>query len=195
LLGVVLAMVVLSCVLSCAFEFRPPSAFNGSYELEQGCTLDVEEVQASASCAQSGTTVQVSVEDERVVFDNVVLTETETHTECWKERVCKKTYTGTMVRKKRELTPYDGRFSQLGGEWEGSLSLKVKCDKQIAQQNAPAWCKGGARDTVYTVKAKVGAHDAEITWSAESGASGDFKALETKGGVRVADQFYRRVGP
>jgi hypothetical protein len=182
--------------LSCAFEFRPPSALNGTYELEKGCNLDVDEVQASASCAKTGTTVQVDVEDERVVFDNVVVTETETHTECWRERVCTKTYTGTMVRKKRELTPYDGRFSQLGGDWEGSLSMKVKCDKQIAQPNAPAWCKGsGAKDTVYTVQAKVNAHDAEITWSADSGAAGDFKAAETKGGVRVADRFYRRVSP
>lgn len=180
--------------LSCSFEFRPPSALNGAYELEPGCLLRVDEVTAAASCDKSGTKVQVTIEDDLLTFDPVTVRETVTHTDCWFERICTKTYTGAMRRKSRKGTPYDGRFSALGGEWEGKLIMKTKCQKEVPKQNPPPWCAGtGTSDVVYTVTAEVDAHEAKISWSADDGPAGDFSAQETQGGVRVADTFYPRV--
>jgi hypothetical protein len=180
--------------LSCSFEFRPPSGLVGSYELEQDCLLQVEETEAAAACSASGTRVRVTIGDDEVTFDEVAFTDTETNTECWTERSCTRTYSGTITRKERaEGTPYDGRFSRLGGSWEGTLNLKVSCAKEVAKNNAPHWCKTSADTVTYTIQAAVDEHTATITWAATNGAGGVFEALETKGGVRVADTFYKRV--
>ena len=46
---------------------------------------------------------------------------------------------------------------------------------------------------VYTFTAKIDYHNAAITWDADNGAQGSFKGEETKGGIKVADTFYKRV--
>jgi hypothetical protein len=178
---------------TCSFEFRPPSGLAGSYELEQGCVLEVSEIDALASCDRAGKSAKVTIEEQKVVFDEIVVTETETNSECWVERVCTKTYMGSASRDNRQGSPYDGRFSKLYGKWEGKLLMKVACSKKEATSNAPDWCKTSEEEVTYTFTAGVNDHEVEIAWTGSNGASGNFKALETQGGVRVADTFYRRI--
>ena len=178
--------------LSCVFEFRPTTPIVGTYEISPGCPMTIDETAAAASCA-GGEEVQVSIDDEEVTFQQVVVIETEKNTECWVERVCTRTYSGTATRGSTEGTPYDGLFAKLAGTWHGSLTMRVSCSKQKAVTNPPAWCAGATGDLTYTFDATVGAHEAKVTWSASNNASGEFQALETKGGVRVADTFYPRL--
>jgi hypothetical protein len=185
----------LALLAGCAFEFRPPSGLVGTYALSDTCRLQVDEVSAAASCDNDGTKVRVTIGDDEVSFDEVAVTETETHTECWAERICTRIYSGSVTRKSRpeEGTPYDGRFARLAGSWEGTLNMKVSCKKEQAQPSAPDWCKTSADTLTYTVSATVTDHEATVTWAGSQGAKGEFKGLETQGGVRVAETFYERI--
>lgn len=184
---------LVSLSVTCSFEFRPSTGLVGNYELEQGCYLEVGETDALASCEQAGKTVRVTIEDEKVIFDEIVVTESEKDTECWTERVCTKTFRGSASRESRQGSPYDGRFSKLYGKWEGKLLMKVACSKKESKSNAPDWCKTTEEEITYSFVAGVNDHEVEIAWTGSNGASGNFRALETKGGVRVADTFYRRI--
>jgi len=182
--------------LSCVFEFRPDTPFNGTYELSKDCQLTASPEQVSASCPADGTSVQITIEEGKVTFKEVAVTEEgETNTECWVERQCSRTYSGTAERtKEAEGTPYDGRFAPLAGIWAGKLVMKVSCDKEQAVTNPPPWCKAKDKlEVTYTFGADVTAHEAKVTWSGTDGTAGEFEGLETKGGVRVADQFYPRI--
>lgn len=179
--------------LSCSFEFRPESAFNGSYELAAGCQLAVQEDGAAASCASDGIEVKAILDGATVTFAKIALTEKIKQTECWLERTCTETYTGSGVRKVDASSLYDGRFSVISGEWEGKLTKSVACDSGKPASGAPDWCKNSMSDVVYSFTAKIDFHAAEITWNADNGASGGFSGQETKGGVQVADTFYKRV--
>jgi len=186
LLGVLVAS-------ACTFEFRPDTPLVGSYLISPGCTLVVDEDGASAACASSGKLVKVTIGDDDVTFERVVTTETETNTECWVERVCTRSYGGSAHRSGGKSDPYGGRFALLAGSWSGSLTLKVACSKQKAASPAPAWCNKGSAGLVYSFSATVSDHEAKITWSASNDTSGSFQAAETKDGVRVAEEFYRRI--
>lgn len=189
------ALLTLALLSSCAFEFRPPSGIVGAYELSDTCLLQVDEISASADCADEGTRVKASIGDDDVTVDEVSFTETETNSECWVERTCTRIYSGTLTRKSRpeEGTPYDGRFARLAGTWEGTLNMKVSCAKEQAQKSAPEWCKTSADTVTYTITATVTDNEAAVIWAGSHGAKGEFKALETQGGVRVAETFYKRV--
>jgi hypothetical protein len=178
---------------SCSFEFRPDTAFPGTYELSKDCNLDVDEEGATASCTSDGKEVTVTISEDKVTFEKIALTEVEESTECWIKRTCTETYTGEAERKKGKGDPYDGRFGTIKGEWEGKLTLKTECDKGEPASGAPDWCDKSIGDVVYTFTAKVAGSEARIIWKADTGAAGDFKALETKNGVRVAETFYERI--
>lgn len=183
--------------LSCVFEYRPDAPFDGSYELSKGCPLVVSPEKASASCTTEGTRVDVAIEEGKVRFNEVIVTEeVETNTECWVERRCSRTYSGTAERTKEAEsgTVYDGRFALLAGVWAGKLVMKVSCTKEEAVASPPPWCtKKDKLEVTYTFGADVESHEASITWSGTDGTAGEFDALETKGGVRVADTFYPRL--
>jgi len=181
--------------LSCSFEFRPPSGIVGSYEISADCLLQVNETDALAECEPEGKMVRVTIGDDELIFDEITLEESETYSECWIERVCTKTYVGAASRESRSSTPYDGRFSRLAGDWTGKLTMLVSCAKEEPKSSAPPWCqKTGSYEVTYDFEASISDHEAQISWSATTGAAGEFQALETKGGVRVADTFYPMLG-
>lgn len=182
--------------LSCSFEFRPDEVKANSfesYELEPGCNLQVSTTEAKATCS-SGITVQVNIADGSITFENISITETETNTDCWTERVCTATYTGTATRKATAANAGNGRLSHVAGTWEGKLTLKTTCSKETASPSAPAWCNTTKDAIVYTHNATVTAHEAKITWTGDNSTSGNFTAQETKGGVTVGNTFYKRIG-
>jgi hypothetical protein len=178
---------------SCSFDYRPESAFTGDYELANGCLLDVQLDSATASCSSEGIEVDASLDGDKLVFTKIAITETVTQTECWLERTCTETYSGSGTRSKDASSLYDGRLSVLSGEWAGKLTRQTKCSVEKPASGAPKYCSSSTDDVVYTFSAKIDFHNAEITWEADSGAKGSFKGEETKGGIRVAETFYKRV--
>jgi hypothetical protein len=188
-----LPLCAFALTISCSFEFRPDPPLAGTYQISATCQLVVGKAEATAACTGE-TTMTVRFDERSMTFENVELTTTEKDTECWVERTCTKRYTGTAERKRQDGSIYEGRFGQLGGEWSGALTLITSCAKEDAKSGAPDWCNKARKDRTYNFSAKVASHDAEITWSSSDGAEGSFSALETEGGVRVADTFYQRLG-
>lgn len=179
----------------CSFEFRPPTPFAGTYELSSGCELALADDKAEASCPTDGITVDVAIKDGEVTFNKVVVTEELNNTACWLERVCELTFSGTVKRLVQgEGTTYDGRFAALAGSWEGQMAMKRTCSKELAATSQPKWCDQESDALTYTVTASVTAHSATVNWKDSGGAQGTFKGEETKGGVRVGDNFYPRQG-
>ncbi len=178
---------------SCSFDYRPESAFTGDYELADGCLLAVQLDSASASCSSEGIEVEATLDGDKLVFSTIAVTETVTQTECWLERTCTETYAGLGTRTTDTSSLYDGRLSVLAGEWEGKLTRQTSCSVSKPASGAPTYCGASTDDVVYTFTAKIDYHNAEIAWEADSGAKGSFKGEETKGGIRVAETFYKRV--
>jgi hypothetical protein len=181
---------------ACSFEMRPASPIVGTYELAAGgCLLTVTEFGATASC-DSGEVMKVTLGDDSISVDEFIMPpSTEKNTECWVERTCTKSYGGQATRKTREGDVYDGRFGRLAGTWEGKITQVVACSTAKAATGAPSYCKKTTEDVTYTYSAAVTANAATITWSSTTGAEGAFEVLETKGGIRAADEFYRRLEP
>jgi|GEM_PF-3809239 hypothetical protein len=177
---------------SCVFEFRPDAPFEGSYQLTSDCELTVDGSSASASCS-SGETVQVSYSAGSITVDNISFPENISNSECWVERNCTRTYSGTIENKGVEGNIYEGRFGRFTGSWVGLLVLKTICTKEEAVASPPDWCAATTADRIYTMGAEVEAHAATVSWSTDDGASGELKAQETQGGVTVADEFYQRL--
>jgi len=192
-LGSVVAVGIMS--LACSFEFRPDPPLEGTYELSSACALAVTPTSATASCPTEGTSVDVAVEQTQVTFNRVELADEHlTNTECWVERLCTRSYSGTAsLKQPAEGSPYDGRFAPLSGTWEGTLTMKTTCTKEQAVSSPLPWCNKTTKDVTFDFTAIVTAHEGSVTWSGSDGTAGDFKGLETQGGVRVADRFYPRM--
>lgn len=191
------------------------TTYKATFQLKTGCSLDVDDSGASAQC--SDTTIDAEISADKITLTRAEFKELEKNTDCFVERSCTVSYSGSATKAggggsgSDGMAPRaapdeadggvsssdgDGLFSPIEGKWSGTLKMSKSCTGQKPKSPQPSWCKTkpGTETIDYTFQAVATPHKVRFTWSGGAAAgSGAFDVLETKGGVRAADTFYPRT--
>ena len=175
------------------------TSYDGTYQLHgsASCTIDVVDFEATASCDDLKMKASFDEVEGELLVEKIEVVEKESKTTCFEVRECTYTYKGKGTLTEPDTPPdTEGLFQKLVGSWSGTIERTVACAREKLVSNAPSYCKktDTSQKITYEFTASINPTSGDVTWTGKPAAGkGSFDVLETKGGVRAADRFYKRV--